>query len=126
MKSVFETKKANTPRFYRCEANTNQVVFDPCGMIYPCIEAAGNKNFRIGEYNESVNFDDELVDKWRKKRFVINQKDCLYCPACFICGGNCSWSMFNVSIDVKKSMCDDILKSISFFLQEEGHKITAT
>jgi uncharacterized protein len=126
MKSVFETKKANTPRFYRCEANTNQIVFDPYGMIYPCIEAAGDKNHRIGEYNEAIIFNDDRVEKWRKKRFVVNQDDCLNCPACFICGGNCSWSVLNVSKDVKKAMCDDILNSIRFFLQEEGHRIITT
>ncbi len=118
--------QAKSPRFYRCEANANQLVFDPFGFIYPCIEAAGTNKHNIGSFDSEVKFNIENLKMWREKRIVTNQNECINCPACFICGGDCSWSYFNTEKSVKKIMCQDIIKSISFYLQEEGHKLHNT
>ncbi len=103
LKNPLTTKSFTFPRYYRCEANVNQLVFDPEGLLYTCIEAAGHNEYSVGRYFPDFQIKSKRLKIWHEDRNVINLGACLECEICFICGGNCAWGAFNISEDLKKT-----------------------
>ncbi|MDB9518193.1 radical SAM protein [Roseofilum reptotaenium CS-1145] len=87
-------KKPRYPIFYRCEAVREMYIFDPKGDIHVCLEAVGDRSFRIGTYDPSLSLNDASVTKWTQ-RSVMDLDNCRNCKVRFICSGGCAFEGFN-------------------------------
>jgi radical SAM protein with 4Fe4S-binding SPASM domain len=121
LKNPLLTNMFTFPRYYRCEANVNQLVFDPTGLLYACIEAAGHEQYAVGDYSTKLILNEVKLNRWRKYRNVTTLDRCLACKICFICGGNCTWLAFYTELGTDTSRCKMLEKSVGFLLRKRGH-----
>jgi uncharacterized protein len=87
------------PRFKDCGGVGNQLVFFPNGDVGPCEAYLCDRKHIIGNIN---NLKVEKIEKNPKleywtKRYPLNMKECLCCPAIGICGGGCPFNAETLS-----------------------------
>ncbi len=121
--NALKSKRAPVPRFYRCEANIGQYVFDVAGDIYACLEAAGNPEFKIGRYEPLFHLDSDGLNQWRKRN-VIDIKECTNCCVSFVCAGGCTWHNGSRGLDFLLPNCsEEVEAGIRLLLKRYTHEI---
>lgn len=85
-------KGAAVPSFWRCEAIMGQLVFDPLGRIYSCVESVGVTEAEIGRYLPDFELDRKRQSVWRQLNCFTNDT-CKDCRVRFVCGGGCAAHM---------------------------------
>lgn len=104
------------PCFSYCEANRDSYyVFAPDGLIYPCSEAAGQKNLAIGHFLPSLKIDAEKLEKW-SNRTILTISKCKDCNIAPLCGGGCTYAAYNKNGDVSKPYCHQAQKLVRDYL----------
>ena len=117
--------KSEPPRFKDCGAPGNQLVFYPSGDIGICQAYLGCRKYLIGNINNDIDnplkiLDSDDLKKW-SKRYPLNMKYCVYCPAVGICGGGC---IFNAEIaggsisSIDKSFCVHTIKTFDWLIRK--------
>jgi uncharacterized protein len=97
------------PWFWHCNAHVSTLVYDPLGDIYPCYEAVGNKEHKIGEYIPELTFTN-TCDEWRN-RTVFTIPECKECNLAFFCGGGCAYAALKSAGTIHAPYCERIKAS---------------
>lgn len=78
-----------------CPSQSGGYVFDPFGMIYPCLEVIGKKAAQLGRYlHDTIEWNDNVIQKWRNYDISSSSK-CQHCENALLCGGGCVAHAFN-------------------------------
>ena len=90
-----------------CSASDGMKVFTPDGCIYSCWSAIGRQEHVIGTYDEreNVNWDNGVLDRWKKTMVAFNEK-CLGCKYAFLCAGGCHRPAINSEACASIYDCD--------------------
>lgn len=104
--------------YYRCFAGKNKIAVTANGNIYPCDSFCGEKNFCIGNLDNSTT--NIKVLELFKAAHVQNREKCKICWARQICGGDCYYNsyMLNKNIyDPDPMICE----MNCFFIEQAIH-----
>lgn len=121
----------NRFKFNDCSAvGAQQLAISPNGNISICHAYWNNSIQKCGNIN-SCNFEDVFRTKtyknW-KHNLTVNKKQCLKCPAIYICGGGCpkqAADMFNNINGIDKPFCIHTKHSLKELLKELINKPTS-
>jgi uncharacterized protein len=105
-------EKSFTPWFWQCSSHTAMLVYDPLGDIYPCYEAVGNKEHKIGEYLPALQFN-TAFNEWRN-RTVFTIPECTGCNLAFFCGGGCAYAAYRKTGSITAPYCDIMKASVEY------------
>lgn len=83
-----------------CGAGTEYVAVSPEGDVYPCHQFVGNKDFKLGNVNNTV-FENKLFDRFNTAH-IYNKKACQNCWAKFYCSGGCHANAYHSNGDLLK------------------------
>ncbi|WP_026478700.1 radical SAM/SPASM domain-containing protein [Alkaliphilus transvaalensis] len=92
-------RKVN-PLYSYCYAHVDGMVFDPYGVIYPCLGCVGKEHFSIGKYHPFI----ELKENSIHNRNIEKISECRDCTYSLLCGGGCPLKLAD-SDDFFKPVC---------------------
>ncbi len=91
-----------------------KMVFDSRGLIFPCVDAAGQDNLSIGEFWPELKF----RTNWWTNHKNCNRSSCHHCNLLLLCGGGCNLEHETGYIEVcKEDIMKNIAVSIEYFLE---------
>lgn len=95
------------PTYSYCAGHQNTYIFDPLGLIYPCLIAVGKREFSIGTYFPNVSFFNNSI----KERNIDTIEKCRECQYSLICGGGCPLKLADCS-DIYQPECHSIINDV--------------
>jgi len=87
-----------------------KLVFDPKGLLFPCVSASGHDHLAHGQFWPELRF----FRNWWSNRAHYDTDKCRGCNLILVCGGGCSLEHETGYMEVCK---DDILRNISVSLE---------
>jgi uncharacterized protein len=118
------------PRFKDCGGVGNQLVFFPNGDIGPCEAYLCNRKSKMGNIKNTKveDIEENTLIKYWTKRYPLNMKECVYCPALGICGGGCPYNAETISkkdiYQIDKPFCVHTEKALKWLLKESVEEKT--
>jgi len=110
-------KKESFPHFspVYCNAEKGQVVVDPFGRAYSCLDSVANEANSVGYVDQDLgrflwNFNRA---KWRV-RTTDNMEACRTCPYAFHCGGGCAFRANHKHGSYFREHCGEIREIVAF------------
>ena len=107
-----------------CEGTSGtQYCFTPDGCISTCLTCVGNKDYRVGTFDENgVNIDNYRLQKWtRRNPFEMDK--CKNCKYIFLCGGGCPVEALESNRDINCPECDDIENTLKEYVEHIKNKL---
>lgn len=95
-----------------CSASTSMTVFDPFGDIYPCWEAAGTEELKVGTVDlksGTPTIDSDKLKDWLS-RSIATSTPCRECSVALFCGGGCGFKSLKKSGSIHKGFCNETRK----------------
>lgn len=109
--NIFHAIIKQKPLQYRstfCGAQAGGYVFDPLGKIYTCWEAAGKKEFEVGDYlHLPVTWNYETLNLWQNHN-ITSVQSCSICKYALLCGGGC------LAVNWDKHKCNNMPELIEY------------
>ncbi len=108
-----------------CGATNNNIIFDPRGDIYTCLEFVGRQNMKVGSYNIETSIENFTFKNKYGKRKIFNMEKCKDCKYALFCGGGCVAFSEKFYGDMMVSYCDSFSSTfnkqvIDAYLEIEG------
>ncbi len=118
---MLDDDRAVLPRFDHCEAIVGKTFYlDPYGDIYTCIEACGMREYAVGQYMPSVEFN-QLFDRFLGRN-VKTMESCSSCGFSMMCGGGCALSSMLDGHELEAPHCantdSDMKQCVEFRFKE--------
>jgi len=85
-------------RLTGCGSGHEYLAVSPEGDLYPCHQFVGMEEFKIGNVNNGIQF--ENICNIFKNSNVYTKKDCIKCWARFYCSGGCAANAFQFNGDI--------------------------
>ena len=107
-----------------CEGTSGtQYCFTPDGCISTCLTCVGNKDYRVGTFDENgVNIDNYRLQKWtRRNPFEMDK--CKNCKYIFLCGGGCPVEALESNRDINCPECDDMENTLKEYVEHIKNKL---
>lgn len=105
---VIREKKALTPRFAYCGANTSTFCFDLYGNIFACIDGVGMDDFKVGRFYPKLIVDQNKLKTWR--RTIFDNPKCALCRYALACGGGCAFHTILAHRSLSDPVCPEAEK----------------
>ncbi len=100
-----------------CGATGSNIVFDPKGDIYSCLEFVGYEDKKIGKYYPLLDNPLLLKNKFSNRQ-IYNMDGCSECKYALICGGGCMAMAEDAYGNLMKSYCDNFPKIFKQYMRE--------
>lgn len=125
VRSIFESKGADSARSAFCGAHLGMYLFDALGDIYACWDRTGEERLRIGRVLDDGKFElNELSGQWRSRNVAANST-CRQCRFALNCGGGCAVLAEGASGTIMSNFCDAFGKRFRAVVAEEYLKYRA-
>jgi uncharacterized protein len=91
-----------------CYAHNNNVIIDPQGRIYTCLETDQGDDYLIGAINSQgkLTWSEQNKKRWQN-RSVANIYACMQCGFALFCGGGCVVRAVETNGDMYSPYCQD-------------------
>jgi uncharacterized protein len=104
-----------------CYAHYNNVIIDPSGRIYTCLETDLSDEYLIGSIDENgtLTWSENGRSHWQD-RTVANIEQCMRCAYALFCGGGCVVRAIEKNGDMYSPNCQDFKEFFNRMFQQKG------
>lgn len=108
IENAINMKKALALSPSHCNAHYGNIVFDPFGNIYSCLEVLGDQTKSIGKYNkDGIIWNESSKSLWYDRKY---SERCRKCKFILLCGGGC----FVKSMKKTTQYCDNFYEKLRY------------